>query len=288
MKCLDRSLFNLTRNGTIAVEGRDILSPYKSDNEDFYSHNHVLIPFCSSDLWLVESEGRNDSVENVDCDIFNGYVPDSSDLQFAFRGRIIFQSIFQQLMDDHGMSTASSILLGGSSAGGVGAINLVQWVQKVIPPMVELQLLVDSAWFINFQDNIARTFEENTRIKFPRSGNGQTDRDRLVQSLYSHPACNDTTFGYPCCFSSQCILTQRNASGQLAYFPEGGVKMFFINSMYDIFLLAPSLLGRDNLNMTNEANQTEVLFNFLILVGEYGGQISSSINRTYSLVSVDM
>ena len=283
MKCLRKSLFYTTEGGTIAVKGRDILSPVKNENEDFYSHNHVLIPYCSSDLWLLGSDLDNRSdVENTNCNIFSGYSPGSTDLQFAFRGQVIFRSIFEQLMQEHNMSSASSILLSGSSAGGLGAINQAQWVKENIPLSTELKLLIDSAWFVNFHGNIEKLFKENTKATF----SSNSKRDSLLNLFYGIKACNDTTFGYPCCFSSQCMLTRRNASGNLAYFPESNVKMFFISSRYDAFILAPSLIGRDDLSSSSEENTTAGLFNLLTYAGEYGGEMSSSLSRVYLLVSL--
>ena len=48
------SLWTL-KNGDIDVEqidGRDILSPHSNTNPNFSGYNHVLVPYCSSDLWL--------------------------------------------------------------------------------------------------------------------------------------------------------------------------------------------------------------------------------------------
>lgn len=281
MKCLNKSLFRSASNGVIAVEGRDILSPFEGNNEDFYAHNHVLIPYCSSDLWLLgEAEPNTTNIpENVDCDVFNGYVPNSPNLQFAFRGRTIFESIFQELLVNHGMNGASSLILSGSSAGGVGATNLAQWVRRTMPSGTALHMIVDSAWFINFQNNIANLFEQNTGMM---AGSMTSE---LSQELTNVLACNDTTFGYPCCFSTQCVLTRRNESGHLAYFPEERVDMFFITSRYDTFILAPSLLGGDNLATANEQDRNTNMLRVLNLAGEYGGEMTSTLSRTYSLVS---
>ena len=285
MKCLGKKYFN-DSGGKIAVEGRDLLSADENENNDFYTHNHVLIPYCSSDLWLA-SEIRNDAPpENTKCGVFEGYKPDSASLQFAFRGKVIFQSIFQQLLDGYGLNESDSVLLGGSSAGGLGVINLAQWAKEALNTTTEIQLLVDSAWFINYQGNIAQIFEESTRDSFSSRASAveKMNNQRLVEILYSHPACNDTTFGFPCCVSAQCMLTQRSENGQLAYFPEDGVRMFFLSSVYDVFLLAPSLLGGDDFDLEDESNQTRALVGFLLNVGEYGGEMNRSYARTFHQV----
>ena len=105
---------NSTSFGTnFSIKGRDLLSTNQDQNPDFYAHNHVLIPYCSSDLWLASEvlpTHPNSSCDCSDLDCF-GYQPDSPQLQFAFRGKIIFQSIFNQLLG-LGMNVASEIILG--------------------------------------------------------------------------------------------------------------------------------------------------------------------------------
>ena len=276
MKCLDPNLF-MSKDNNIAVEGRDILSTLWDQNRDFYAHNHVLIPYCSSDLWLAE-QVLPEEEENHDCTLFTGFKANAAGLQFAFRGKIIYQSIFKQLMSENGMATANSIMLAGSSAGGVGVINLAQWTRQMMPVGAELLLFVDSGWFVNFQDNILRLFEETVN-----SLSSSSDRGQLLDILYSHPACNDTTFGFPCCFSSQCVLTQRDELGELVYFPDN-VRMFFVSSVYDVFLLAPSVVEADGFGMASKDEVTGLLIDFLRLVGEYGGVMNSSLSQTYNSV----
>ena len=282
MKCLNPSTFERV-NGSIAIEGRDFLSPYQEENENFYAHNHVVIPYCSSDVWVADRVLAEER-ENTDCTLFPGYLPDAANLQFALRGRIIFQSVFNQLLNRHGMDSASVIMLAGSSAGGLGILNNAQWVRQTMPVAAELLLFVDSAWFINFQDNILLLFE-NTISTDPAIVEAGTDNSgELIDVLNSNPACNDTLFGYPCCFSAQCLLTQRNESGMLEHFPEGNVRMFILSSIYDVFLLAPSVIGSDSFDDVSTDDMSG-LINFLQVVGEYGGEMNSTLSQTYNSVS---
>ena len=154
MECLNRDLFRVN----FSISGSDILSPLREDNSDFYEYNHVLVPYCSSDLWIGESESNQEECDCGDLDCFN-YTANAENLQFAFRGKIIFQSIFRQLMEKHGMDQADEILLGGSSAGGVGILNNAQWVREEMPPGADLLLVSESSWFINFQGSINQVFE---------------------------------------------------------------------------------------------------------------------------------
>ena len=275
----------------ISVEGRDLLDADPSRN-DFSTYNHVLIPYCSSDLWLAdevreEDENRICSCEDLGC--FD-YTPEADRLQFAFRGRRIFRSIFEQLLRDEGMSGASEIILGGSSAGGVGVYNHAQWVRETMPDDALLFIVLDSSWFIDFQGGIFRIFNgvapDNDSLS-----ELQDDSQRLLRIISDHPSCADTERGYPCCVSANCVLTTRDkTTGDLAYFPNNRTHTFVLNSVYDTFLLAPAVSGLDNFegltSGTEQAeNLTTLLINFLRVVGEYGGEMNFTLTETFRNVS---
>ena len=132
------------------LTGTDILDRDPLKNKLFPSHNHVIIPYCSSDLWLGnETGGEECSCFNFTCNNFN---PTSEGLgQFTFRGMRIFKSVFRQLTDDYGLRVATELVLAGSSVGGVGVVNNAKWVREQLGVGTELLVLFDSAWFVNFQ-----------------------------------------------------------------------------------------------------------------------------------------
>ena len=69
-------------------------------NPLFYSYNHVLVPYFSSDVWLGEQTGNTEAVyegtlqckcltsSSISNSCFN-YNPQSPNLPFTFRGKII-------------------------------------------------------------------------------------------------------------------------------------------------------------------------------------------------------
>ncbi len=72
MECLDKYLFE----GNFIVYGRDIFEDDAMKNPD---HNHVIILYCSSDLWLGdEVDGNGCNCSDLDCFV------DSASLQFTF------------------------------------------------------------------------------------------------------------------------------------------------------------------------------------------------------------
>lgn len=288
MQCL-RSRFP----GDFSVLGRDIMDRDMTKNPDFYSHNHVIVPYCSSDLWLGEEEGGLEcNCSDLPC--FN-YQPDSSNLQFTFRGKTIFQSIFKQLQMDYGLNDAAEVLISGSSAGGVGAINHAQWIRDQLRPDIKLLVLFDSSWFINFQESIFRILD-GTLNSMQSTTLASDDSRRLLSILSSNPACADFYFGYPCCISAHCVLTRRNISGQLAYYPEANQETFAIFSLYDIFLLAPALAGQDGFTSSenespdgddaDDVNLAGQLINFVRTIGEYGGEMNTTASMSYYEVRI--
>lgn len=286
MKCLDKDLLG----SNTSVQGRDLLDPDPERNPDFSGHNHVLIPYCSSDLWLAEEvrdDQRECSCSNLTC---FGYKPDSARLQFAFRGKLIFQTIFRQLLNQNGMGDASELLLGGSSAGGVGVINLAQWVRQEMSVGTDLLLLADSAWFVDFQGGIFRVFDGAISENRTLSEDEISDNQRLFGILSNHTACNDTSLGFPCCISAHCVMTTRNDAGTgggLAYFPEFDQRTFMLSSVYDVFLLAPAITGLDDFNAVaagENENIVSLLIDFLRVVGEYGGEMNFTLSQTYDTV----
>ena len=142
------------------IQGRDLLSTDRNENPDFHDYNHVLIPYCSSDLWLKKTSNFVKAQEN---DFHFRFDPDlTTEHQFTFRGAAIFHSVIEDLFSYHGLSHAHEVLLGGSSAGGIGAMNHARWLQKKLrrfsSPLCNLLVLSDSSWFINFQGIIDDQF----------------------------------------------------------------------------------------------------------------------------------
>ena len=147
----------------LKIQGRDLFD--SSLGHSLARHGHVLIPYCSSDVWLgTEGEREADTRGPCGCQDYecSGYTPDASGLQFTFRGKTIFQNVLRDLVELYGLhDSVKELILVGSSAGGVGAINLAQWVIEEFPGAT-VKVIADSAWFVNFRDGI---YEQFSRLK---------------------------------------------------------------------------------------------------------------------------
>ena len=266
-----------------SVEGRDILSSDCIHNPTFCHHGHVMIPYCSSDVWL----GKNENYVSKDnmstkkeppCDCWDQecfkYNPTSKELQFTFRGQIIFKSVLQTLDEMYNLQEAEEIVLIGSSAGGIGVLNLVNWVRKEYSN-VSIKVVIDSSWFINFRDSINQ--------EFGSLNYNDKNSSMFGRLLDSHNACNDTRLGYPCCLSTQCILTQSNPNTEEPYYPHD-VPLFSITSLYDVFLLANSLANVVS-KVSDQISPTGLAVQFISTIGEYGGAMNASVIETSTIVS---
>lgn len=276
----------------IEITGRDILDTDPTQNPLFYDYNHVLIPYCSSDLWLGEENDTTSAVrsDTVNCDCFD-YVTESNtngcfnfsmeadDLLFTFRGKTIYRSIIEQLIDLYRLDNSSKVVLAGSSAGGVGVLNHAKWTRGRLnnSSSTEMNVLIDSSWFIDFLDGIENIFNLGTSVN-------SSDTERLLNTLRSNEACNDTDqFGYPCCISAHCILTQMDDNGRLQYYPES-TSTFALFSVYDIYLLTPGLSTVANIESSTNAGDgslnggLSVVLDFLRIAGEYGGTMNYTLD----------
>ena len=299
MKCFESVTEYFPSGLSLSIEGRDILDPDSAKNPLFHSYNHVVIPYCSSDVWLGEETTNTEAVETTtsNCDCFNyttvsnqngcfNFNPQSPNISFTFRGKIIYQSIIQQLLADYGMDNADKFILAGSSAGGLGVINHAKWTRETINSSTELKVLSDSAWFVDFQDGIETIFDGEVN-----SGTSTSNSQRLLDILSSNVACNDTDrLGYPCCISAHCVMTQRNSDGELQYYPED-TPTFALFSIYDIYLLAPGLEKVASLESAQETANTGdgnggvgVVLNVLRVIGEYGGTMNTTLDTTTTQV----
>ena len=167
------------------LAGKDIFDR-DAESSVFREHGHVVVPYCSSDVWLGSetADSRNfpqkKGVPGEPCDCWDSscfeYDPTFSGLQFTFRGKTIFQSVLQTLNEIYDLRGASEIILVGSSAGGLGVINLAKWVRDEYPHPTAVKVIADSAWFINFHDGINRQFSALL-------GNRTDDKDEGKSSI---------------------------------------------------------------------------------------------------------
>ena len=233
------------------VTGEDILSSNHTRNPMFYNHTHVLVPYCSSDAWLADRS--NQAFDNKLEFSFNG----SRDADnFVYRGRSIFRAVIEDLLS-MGLSDASEVVLAGSSAGGIGILNNIEYLNETLRgassqgnETPDMFLIIDSAWFIPFENHHVLNFSN----------------DAALGLNITSPACLDMTLGFPCCTSPSCLFSR-------GYLPSDLPPTFTSSSVYDIFTLQESL--RETASEDDDDQTLLRLFN------TYGALLHRSLTQTH-------
>ena len=234
------SAFLFADGGNLSTEGRDLLDVDCSRNPTFCDFNHVLIPYCSSDMWLL-----NDTRFQRPAGVHFSYDPNAAaDLQFVFRGAQIFTSA----MRDLNISAGSEVLLAGSSAGGLGALNHASWVKQQLG--LEVRVVADSSWFVDFRGALSSPFSDPNASSL------------WLNASVGVSACQQTTLGFPCCVSASCVLAN--------YHPR--VPVLTVTSLYDAFLL------RGVLGAVTPTSLTGLNVDFATVLGEYGGAMNVTLD----------
>ena len=230
------------------VEGRDLLSSDKMRNPLFHDYIRILVPYCSQDAFL--GNRSNPSRKEVD-EVFD----DDSD-NFSYKGQVIFQSVIKQLIREKGLGNASKIVLAGSSAGGLGVLNNLQWTKNILMNQtqseeVELSAIIDSSWFIPFEGSHVLDFGYN------------------MSRAFGFPeACLDFALGFSCCTSPACLLTSHHLDRL-------DVPIFIISSLYDIYTLGNVL--RTSIELTGTSNDYDILRYF----NGYGSIMDKTFTQSF-------
>ena len=187
--------------------------------------------------------------------------------KFKFRGAVIFSTILMELLSYRGLNNATEVIMAGQSAGGVGVMNHLQFVSSVLPANCKLSSVLDSAWFINFENYF--TDDGSTSD----TSGGDQDEDRNQQNLafanetglLERPSCRDTSLGFPCCYSAFCLSAN-------SYLPPD-IPIFLLQSKYDIYVMFQRLLEQ-NRHLDNVLESTDIL----LKVHAYGGRMQQSLD----------
>ncbi|XP_053604453.1 palmitoleoyl-protein carboxylesterase NOTUM [Plodia interpunctella] len=106
-----------------------LLSSDPNINPLWHKSNHVLLPYCSSDMWAGTRVNRR------------------LNTTFAFAGKYIVRSVLSELIQ-HGLS--GRLLLVGSSAGGAGVMLHADPARRMLRSHgIRVASLADSGWFLD-------------------------------------------------------------------------------------------------------------------------------------------
>ncbi|XP_050720210.1 palmitoleoyl-protein carboxylesterase NOTUM-like [Eriocheir sinensis] len=110
-----------------------VLSPNPEDNPHWWTANHVLVPYCSSDSWAGTKRAEEGSGS------------------WSFLGSVIVEQVVAALLQ-HNFTHGHKLILAGSSAGGVGVLVNVDRVAQQLARLGvrgEVRAVADSGWFLD-------------------------------------------------------------------------------------------------------------------------------------------
>lgn len=116
-------------------QGQKSRSDDKSINPDFYSWNHIYVPYCSGDSWIGE--------QTTPINPFGGNTNET----FLFQGHLIVDAVVKLLQEADPPLT--HLLLTGSSAGGIGTFFNADYFTQKFPNAV-VKANPNAGWFGHF------------------------------------------------------------------------------------------------------------------------------------------
>lgn len=189
------------------VIGHTMLSRNQLDNPAFHDARRVIVPYCSSDLWV----GRSKVGKAVNSASHRQRLQQAAANRstfgnlLAFRGVAIFRAVFEHVWQSYGLQQARQILLAGSSAGGIGALNQIEWVRFFVHRQqrredVTLAVMADSSWFVDFRAVLSMRIQPDwleNNLRSTKSDDGMTEAatDGHICLRRLHGVCPVNTSG---------------------------------------------------------------------------------------------
>lgn len=104
-------------------------------NPDFYTWNHIYVPYCSGDLWTGE--------QTTPINPFGGDTTET----FLFQGHLILEAVAKLLQEAY--TPLTHLLLTGTSAGGFGTFVNADYFAQQFPNAV-VKANPEAGWFGNY------------------------------------------------------------------------------------------------------------------------------------------
>ena len=143
---------NPTSDWNVGVFG--LLDQDKERNPEFAAWTAVFVRYCDGSSY---SSDRPEAML-VDPSKFacNGQPCQGQPKPVWFRGRAIFEALFEDLLKTQGMGAATAVILSGTSAGGMGTYMHADRLRAMLPPAVKFAAVPDAGMFIDLPDFFGR------------------------------------------------------------------------------------------------------------------------------------
>ena len=279
VRCVDGETYT-NRTFPDRVEGYDILSSDRNHDSPFAAARRVLVPYCSSDLWLgrsmVDGEARKAALNSYDKPGCQSYARAEN---FTFRGTAILRALIMELKSSWGLCRAETVLIAGSSAGGIGALNAAAWIRSFLQDArvgcdsgARVAVLGDSQWFIDFHGALRKQMSKWATESFglDRALPGNISDFDGAPNFCTSPA--NATTPYPCCLSTRCVLEEcrKGELENIAMFAAFSVSDGYIPGYFELPPLA------------NVSPNTRAVAEVVRVMTEYAGSVNYSLTSLRS------
>ena len=191
--------------GAYLTDGDNVASTKASVNPQFYNWNIVYMPYCSGDTW-VGSQTDNTT---------------DPQYQLYFAGHNITLATIQHLKNTQGFGAATNIVVSGTSAGGIGTVNNVDYFAAAVPAALTAAY-PQAGWF-----TVGQSYQE--WLQAPCDGNPQCTQaaqDDDTDDSTSIAAATESTYSafhpiyVPACYRYYAVtLGQPNGVGHCRSVP---------------------------------------------------------------------
>lgn len=242
----------------------------------FYAdYIRVYAPACSLDYWL----GQGDTTD-----------PTSS----RFHGADNFRAIIKTLIFKYGLGFAAQIVIGGTRGAGLGAIHLQDVAESILNnnndvpgdptqnASIDRQLLsvVDSSWFLNFEEFAPSDAEKNSADGvFSIENHFRVNTSNWIGNAELIPSCRAKWIGtnqlYKCLFLSELLSNHLAATTR---------RVMVMQSQYDVVQLFE--LGLTDTDAINEfGDDTSFAQGSIGYVENFGLAVRQSLQTSADLLA---
>ena len=150
--CAKRSKTNLGSSTlfTPTFEFSGMMDSQATVNPEFATYNRVVLYYCDG----ASFSGDADAVSNT------------TGTPLYFRGKRVLDALLDALLDEHGLSTATDVLLSGGSAGGLSTYLHADYVQSKMPASVTRFKAAPVSGFFLFHATAAGVLDYPTRMQY--------------------------------------------------------------------------------------------------------------------------
>ena len=199
------------------IHGTSLMSVDPNENIRLHAAHRAFLPYCSSDYWIGNQTNENTSPRD-----------------FHFLGTKNFQYTIQALIDHHKLKQATKVILSGSSAGAIGALNHAKWLADKLGNTIQVYVLLDGGWFLPLENAALVTSPSTVAKVWGLDNTTLLAKSIPVEARWSHEGeshlANSPSLSIgPCNLYASCFIESMTKSALKLHPP-----VLFLQSKFDM------------------------------------------------------